>query len=353
MNAPKITFGMIVLNGEPFLRYNLRALYPFAHQIIVVEGASPGAESIATPDGHSADNTLGTLASFKQEEDPEDKLLVITAEDEGYPNGFWPGEKHEQSRAYARRACGEYLWQIDVDEFYKARDMEVVINRLIQSPEITAVSFKMITFWGSFNCITDGWYLRSGENIYHRLFRWGKGYHYQTHRPPTVIGPEGNDLRDLHWVGGNELAIDGIYLYHYSLLFPRQVVEKSQYYQNAAWAKRDQAVNWAQQSYFRLKTPFRVHNVYDYPSWLKRYHGTHPEQIQQMIQDLATGQLEVTTRQTEDIDRLLSSSSYQLLSSALRILTPVGLFLRSIIRVGKAVIRRMLSCFLNFNPSKE
>ena len=35
---PSITFGMIVLNGEPFVRYNLRALYPFAHQIIVVEG---------------------------------------------------------------------------------------------------------------------------------------------------------------------------------------------------------------------------------------------------------------------------------------------------------------------------
>ena len=27
---PRITFGMIVLNGEPFLEYNLRSLYPFA-----------------------------------------------------------------------------------------------------------------------------------------------------------------------------------------------------------------------------------------------------------------------------------------------------------------------------------
>src|SRR3546814_12365174 len=32
--GPRITFGMIVLNGEPFLRYNLRSLYPYAHQII-------------------------------------------------------------------------------------------------------------------------------------------------------------------------------------------------------------------------------------------------------------------------------------------------------------------------------
>ena len=72
MNAfPRITFGMIVLNGEPFLRYNLRALYPFAHQIIVVEGAAPGAAAIATPDGHSRDGTLHTLRLFREKEDPE------------------------------------------------------------------------------------------------------------------------------------------------------------------------------------------------------------------------------------------------------------------------------------------
>jgi len=35
---PKITFGIIILNGESFTRYNLRSLYPFAYQIIVVEG---------------------------------------------------------------------------------------------------------------------------------------------------------------------------------------------------------------------------------------------------------------------------------------------------------------------------
>jgi len=37
-SAPRITFAMIVLNGEPFVRCNLRGLYPFAHQIIAVEG---------------------------------------------------------------------------------------------------------------------------------------------------------------------------------------------------------------------------------------------------------------------------------------------------------------------------
>jgi len=73
----RITFGMIVLNGEPFVRYNLRALYPFANQIIVVEGASPAAVRVATPDGHSRDSTMETLRRFQAEEDPEGKVTVV------------------------------------------------------------------------------------------------------------------------------------------------------------------------------------------------------------------------------------------------------------------------------------
>src|SRR5262249_32964648 len=81
---PKIPFGIIVLNGEPFTRRVLRSLSPFAHQIVVVEGAAPAAVNIATADGHSRDGTLDALRRFKAEEDPEGKVELVTAEDEGH-----------------------------------------------------------------------------------------------------------------------------------------------------------------------------------------------------------------------------------------------------------------------------
>src|SRR5262245_44599038 len=162
--TPRVSFGMIVLNGEPFLRYNLRALYPFAHQIIVVEGACRGAESLATEDGHSTDQTLQILEDFKKNEDPLNKLTIVTR------NGFW-SEKDEQSAAYAKIATGDYLWQIDVDEFYQPQDMETILSCLSSDPTITAVSFKQITFWGGFEYFVDGWYLRRGADIYRRLFK--------------------------------------------------------------------------------------------------------------------------------------------------------------------------------------
>jgi hypothetical protein len=337
---PRITFGVIVLNGEPFTSYTLRSLYRFAHEIIVVEGAAPGAVNIATAEGHSLDGTLAELRRFKREEDPEGKVTIVTAEDEGHPSGFWPGEKDEQSRAYAKRATGNYLWQVDIDELYRAEEMARVIGMLRDDPTITAVTFKQITFWGGLGYTADGWYLRRGATYYHRLFRWGPGYVYASHRPPTVVDPEGHDLRAGNWLRGEDLARQGIHLYHYSLLLPKQVIEKSDYYGHATWSKRPGAVAWAQDAFLRLGRPYRVHNVYDFPSWLERYAGPHPEQITRMIDDLARtrpGEL----RDTADIERLLRSRWYGLGRRAFKALDRVDAGTRSIVRRVARRVRRL------------
>ncbi len=320
---PKVTFGIIVLNGEPFITYNLRSIYPFAHQIIVVEGAAPAAAGIATASGHSRDDTLTALRRFQADHDPEGKVLIVTAEDEGYPNGFWPGEKDEQSRAYAKRATGDYLWQIDSDEFYHPEDMTEVMSMLANDPEIAQVSFKQISFWGSFDVIVDGFYLLSGGDVFRRLFRWRPSYSYAKHRPPTVTDECGRDLYSMKRIDSNILASRGIYLYHYSLLFPKQVIEKCEYYGTAEWAKRSGAQHWAQEAFLELRKPFRVHNVYAHPSWLERFRGTHPPEIERMRADIASGALRIDTRPTADIEALLTSPSYAAKRRALKILHPL------------------------------
>lgn len=318
---PRITFGVIVLNGEPFTRYTLRSLYPYAAEIIVVEGAAPDARNIATAGGHSRDGTLDVLRRFKDEEDPDGKLTIVTAEDEGHPDGFWPGEKDEQSRAYARRTTGDYLWQVDIDEFYLAEDMARVLSMLHRDGEIDAMSFPQLTFWGGLDYVVDGWYLRRGAAQYHRLFRWGLGYTYATHRPPTVRDASGRDLRDGNWLDAKTTAGMGIRLFHYSLLFPKQVIEKCDYYATAPWANREGAIEWAEHAFLTLRRPYRVHNVYTHPSWLQRYRGPHPDQVMTMMADLrANGS--VVLRETSDIERLLGSRAYQIGRFALRVLDP-------------------------------
>jgi hypothetical protein len=330
---PRITFGIIVLNGEPFTKHVLRSLYPFAHEIIVAEGAAPGASNIATADGHSRDGTLEQLRRFAREEDPDGKLTIVTAEDEGNPSGFWPGEKDEQSQAYARRATGDYLWQVDIDEFYRPEDMARILQMLRDDPSISAMTFKQRTFWGGLGYIVDGWYLRRGATYYHRLFRWVPGYTYATHRPPTVLDADGNDLRAGNSIHGERLAREGILLYHYSLLLPKQVIEKCDYYGNAAWAVRPGAIAWAQEAFLRLGRPFRVHNVYQYPSWLERYSGPHPDEVVRMVSDLRDGGGPIELRRTDDIERLLSTPWYPVGRAIVRGLDPVDRALRLVLDV--------------------
>lgn len=310
----KISFGIIVLNGEPFTKHCLRALYPFAHQIIVVEGATENARSISTLDGHSTDQTLESLKEFKANEDPKDKLVIISRE------GFWK-EKDEMSKAYAKVVTGNILWQVDVDEFYLPEDIQKIISILSQKLEIETISVNTVTFWGGIDYLTEGWHLIRGNKEYHRIFRFEPGYEYRTHRPPTVMDQSGRDLRKKNprkgWVRGRELEKKyGIRLYHYSLLLPKQVQEKSRYY--AAWARPD-SVRWAEENYFKLSHPFHVHNVYEQISWLERYRGKHPPEISRMWSKLKDNHPE-TIRDNSDIERLLGSWWYNLGSIVLKMI---------------------------------
>lgn len=323
-SGPLISFGIIVLNGEPFTRYCLRALYPHAHQIIVVEGACPGSKSVASPDGHSTDGTLSVVRDFCSNEDPEHKLLLVTAEDEGYKDGFWLGEKDEMSRAYASKANGEYLWQVDVDEFYHDEAIVKIKKLLVGEPSISAVSFRQIQFWGGFRYLVDSWILRRGGHDFHRLFKWGSGYVYTSHRPPTVTDEEGRDLRSLNWIRAAQTHKMNIILHHYSFVFPKQVQDKAQYYKNATWSMRKDAEWWANDVFMKLKDPFRVFSVYKDISWLIRFNGEHPGPIKALMQDLNQGVVNTQLRHTSDIERLLNNPGYIIKRTWYIIMNPVN-----------------------------
>lgn len=308
----KITFGIIVLNGEPFTRYCLRSIYPFAHEIIVVEGGHEDTKSICTPDGHSIDGTLEALYRFKKEEDIENKLTIITRD------GFWPKkdelgrDRTPQSRAYAERATGDYLWQIDIDEFYLESDMIKIIEMLKEDSSIKSISFKQKSFWGNINYISDGCYLRRNIGGWHRIFKWAKNYKYLTHEPPTIIDENGINLRNQGWITGEMMAKHDIYMYHYSLLFPSQVDQKSKLYQEEKPDSCEKMIEWAANNYYTISDPYRIHNVYDYPSWFIRYDGLHPHEIINMMEDIKNDKVNEIIRQNDDVEEILNKWWYPL-----------------------------------------
>jgi glycosyltransferase involved in cell wall biosynthesis len=342
-HLPKITFGIIVLNGEPFLRYCLEALYPFAHEIIVVEGACLVARSLATPGGHSTDGTVEMLRRFKTENDPEKKLILVFGEDDGKPSGFW-SEKDEMSQAYAGRATGDWLWQVDYDEFYLERDMRTMLAMLASDPDITAVSFPYRQFWGGFDYVETGQWFKYEQPCCHRLFRWGPGYRYVKHRPPTVLDEKGRDLRTQKWITHRQMRRAGIYLYHYSYVLPKQAREKVDYYKNVTWSdefRNNEA--WLREKYHGLKTPYFIGEG-GRPKWLERYRGQHPFKVLQLQQDQVAGRLNVELRPTEDIEKLLGSTFYASGKLLLRIWLFVRWYLiKCPVRAAKGLIGGLLA----------
>ena len=256
------------------------------------------------------------------EEDPEGKLTVVTAEDDGHPDGFWPGEKHEQSRAYARRATGDYLWQVDIDEFYLERDMEQVLDRLAATPTVDAMSFRQVTFWGGLGYVADGWYLRRGAADYHRLFRWGPGFEYATHRPPTVRDETGRDLRKGTWLTRRRPPRWGVRLYHYSLLLPQQVIDKCDYYATADWARRQGAVEWANERLPPAQAAVPGAQRVRLPELARAVPRTAPRRGVAMMDRLrANGG--ASLRRTDDIERLLNAPWYRAGRAVVRAADPL------------------------------
>jgi hypothetical protein len=318
---PRISFGIIVLNGEPFTRYCLRALYPFAHEIIVVEGGHEDTWAVATPDGHSIDGTLEKLQRFARDEDPDGKLRIVTRD------GFWPKcdelghHRTAQSRAYAELATGDYLWQVDIDEFYRPEDMAAILELLGGEDAPTHVSFDPLTFFGDLDYLIDGWLWDRWGDAIPRIFKWGPGYRYVTHEPATVEDESGRDVAALAPLSSKMLAAQGIYLYHYCHLFPQQVRQKALIYRHEK-THCARMVEWAQLGYFELKRPYRVHQTYRFASWLRRYSGPHPPEVVHMMEDARSGRITAELRDTEDIERLLDRWWYPLGIEALEALEP-------------------------------
>ena len=348
--VPKVTFGIIVLNGEPFTRYCLRAIYPFAHEIIVAEGGHEDTRAVATADGHSVDGTLETLRRFCAEEDPEHKVTLVTTD------GFWPkkdelgNDRTAQSRAYAERATGDYLWQVDIDEFYLPGDIRRVLEMVASDPDISGAAFRQITFWGSPSIVAHSWRLRRGLDSVNRFFRWGPGYRYVTHEPPTVVDASGNDLRSMKWIGAPDMERRGIYLHHYSLLFPWQVEQKALIYKREKPGNFAEIVEWAETCYSRLGRPYRVHNLYQWPSWLERYEGEHPPEVERMMDDITSGRVEAVLRNNDDAERLLDSRWYRVGAFGLSYadyFDRAGLRVRRVLhrayRAPRVIVRRMLT----------
>jgi hypothetical protein len=59
--------------------------------------------------------------------------------------------------------------------------------------------------------------------------------------------------------------------------------------------------------------------MYQFPSWLERFNGGHPQQIEKLKTDILHNVIKVETRDIEDIEIILRSTKYQIMRVILKL----------------------------------
>ncbi len=149
-NKRKLTFGMIVCNGEQFLEHNLKHIYHVADEIIIVEGA---VEHFASVLGSytSTDKTLKIIKNYINEKDPAKKIRLISSADRQHA---WR-DKVEMQNVIAEHTRGEFFVKQDVDEFYDLNALLLEIDRLERDKKLM-INYRSHHFWGDSNHVIVG-----------------------------------------------------------------------------------------------------------------------------------------------------------------------------------------------------
>lgn len=229
----KITMMCIVFNIMDVLPKNMfgfcvQNMYDNVDEIIIVEGATKslsgywdGDTSHYTDNGRSKDGTIEYITELKNK---YDKIKLIIGD------GFWDG-KTEMCNAAAKISTGDYIWQVDSDEFYKKEDQIKILN-LLEEKKPDAVHFFANHFFGGFDyCINENSYNSWGNGIpWMRIFKnIPNKSHWSSHEPPQYICDglvcnEGNVItRDI-------MLEMNIKMYHYSYVQESQIKFKDNFF---------------------------------------------------------------------------------------------------------------------------
>jgi hypothetical protein len=259
-----IVFNVIDILPKNMFELNIQNMYEYVDEIIIVEGATKskgkfdGDTTNFTKNGRSSD---GTIDMLKEMEKKYDKVKIIIGD------GFWDG-KTSMCNAISNIATGDYLWQLDSDEFYKKSDI-VKIKKLLEEEKPDSIHFFANHFFGGFDYCIDERSNKWGNNTpWKRIFRHKKGCSYWiSHEPPNYVC--GDLLCDNGKIINRYKTLEmGIKMFHYSYVIYEQVVFKQKFFRNS--------------SYIPLWNKFKDDkNTLIFGSKVNKFIGKHPKIIEE------------------------------------------------------------------------
>ena len=296
----KISYVMNVLNGEPFIRYQLDSIYEHAHEIIIVEGAYEKFRHASTADGRSTDKTVEIVESYP---DPDGKITLITKP------GFY-ADRLDMCNEFMGHVTGNVIWQVDVDEFYNRQTHRFVRRCFENNANLDRVSFNFYNLFASPGYYVDGYETLELTDV-NRVHRYEHGDRWENQRPPVLVDRYGKRKPVRKHRDGDELQRKGHMMFNCALLFRRQIESKFRYY-----SSRSPIVSKAEDylqsvwdtfdnRYFLSGHKYRI-------AYLRRVPESVPVEVAQMWENVArSGRYEGQLRSSEDIEAYFNTGEHE------------------------------------------
>jgi glycosyltransferase involved in cell wall biosynthesis len=235
----KVTFFTILLDGMPFLPYLADLLLPVAHEWFFVEGATrpvkctrhcalPPAWSYDPATGLSTDGTKEYLDQLAAR-DPRVKVIRPAA-------GIWNG-KVEMVNSFLPAVTGDYLWELDVDEFFTPEAVRKTIALMDADPAKTCARFYCYYFFGDTNTVTERSGLGNEYFSWYRCWRYRPDAFFRRHEPPEYVVkarrfgmPYLRNLSKYNVLERDVTEAAGILMYHYAYVAEQQIRFKEEFY---------------------------------------------------------------------------------------------------------------------------
>ena len=208
----KISVGMLVVNGRPFIEAQLKNLYKTAHEIVICEG---GDDFWEKRHGYRR-STDGTIEIIKNFPDPQEKIKLIQKD--------WRN-KNEMSHTFSKNMTGDIIYSVDLDEFMHPEQLVKACQTLMKS-SYNSVLIPHLIFFGDFNTLLA---MDHSDTWMHvpRIFKRSKT-HLIHHLPMGYWSPESEKM-----VGAANMPyshVKGVFIHHYSWIYKKAVRDKIKYY---------------------------------------------------------------------------------------------------------------------------
>ena len=294
----KISYAMNVVNGEPFIKYQLDSIYKFAYEIIIVEGAYKKFAH-ATNNGRSKDKTLEIIRSYP---DIEDKIKLIV--NKGYYE-----DRMEMCNEFLKHISGDIIWQVDADEFYKEETHTHIYELFKNDDELDMVSFNFQDYFAS-----TEYFISGNEHLHlddvNRVHRFNQGETWKSQRPPTFLDKNGKDKVIKKKIDGPTLMSQGHIMHHGTMMFDDQIKDKFKYY--SMLFNVNKPTFWYKNVWINFNNKFGVAGFKYNITYLKRNNMTPPKDLLAMMADIENGKISnFKLRNNEDIENFISSFSYE------------------------------------------